>query len=63
MQTKFDITSLTFFGFALILFLFNCGPRFAQENRRFQEEVAKYQNQEEPEEEEEEQDELEIKQE
>ena len=54
MQTKFDITSLTFFGFAVILFIFNCGPRFTQENRRFQEEIAKYQNQEDPEEEEEE---------
>jgi len=57
MAGKFDITAMMFFGFALILMIFNCGPGFIGENARFIEEFAKYQTQEEEEPEDEEADE------
>ena len=61
MPVKFDITAIAFFSFAVILFIFNCGPGFASENRRFIKEFTKYQTQEDDEEEEEEEDDQDIK--
>jgi len=40
MQGKFDITAIMMFSFAVILMIFNCGPGFLGENRRFVEEFT-----------------------
>jgi len=42
MEEKFDITAIMFFVFAVVLIIFNCGPGFMGENRRFKEEFSKY---------------------
>ena len=43
MSTKFDITAIIFVCYAVVLMIFNCGPSFAAENRRFILEFTKYQ--------------------
>jgi len=43
MRVKFDITAIAFFVVSILLCLFNCGPSFISENRKFVEEFAKYQ--------------------
>ena len=56
MRAEFDWVSLSNVVFALILFVFNCGPFFISENNKFVEKLSLYQNAEEEEEEEEEDD-------
>ena len=39
MRHAFDATALFAFGWALVLFVYNCGPNFIEENQRFEEEL------------------------